>query len=144
MKREYHAADCLCTDCESHRLELIRRGATSADQGRKDDAEKNRTDLYPPASYLATCRALTYGEKKYAAWNWAKGIQYSRVYGALLRHLFAWFCGQHKDPESGLHHLDHAGCCLAFLQHYESDPRQYESYDDRPLEFIRCRTEATK
>jgi hypothetical protein len=107
------------------------------DQGRKDDGDKIRTDLYPPAAYLSSCRALTYGAGKYDAWNWTKGLAYTRVYGALLRHLFAWFCGEAKDPESGLHHLDHAGCCLAFLQHYESDLPQYRSFDDRPSYFKR-------
>ena len=101
-------------------------------QGRKDDQQKIRVDLYPPSAILATSRGLTYGEKKYAAWNWAKGIHYMRVYGALLRHLFAWVMGEKVDPESGLHHLDHAGCCLAFLQHYESDPERYKQFDDRP------------
>jgi len=101
-------------------------------EGRKDDQQKIRTDLYPPASYLSTCRGLTYGANKYEAWNWAKGIKYMRVYGALLRHLFAWVCGEKVDPESGLHHLDHAGCCLAFLQHYESDPARYKTFDDLP------------
>lgn len=101
-------------------------------EGRKDDSEKVRADLYSGSAYLATCRGLTYGAKKYAAWNWAKGILYARVYAALLRHLFAWWGGEEKDPESGLSHLDHAGCCLMFLQHYHEHPERYKGFDDRP------------
>lgn len=102
------------------------------DEGTKHDSNKVRTDLYPTASFLGTCRVLTHGAKKYAARNWEKGILYGRVYGALLRHLFAWWAGEDIDPESGEHHLDHAGCCIAFLQHYTKHPALYGSFDDRP------------
>lgn len=101
-------------------------------QGTKHDSNKVRTDLYPTASFLGTCRVLTHGAKKYAARNWEKGILFGRVYGALLRHLFAWWAGEDIDPESGEHHLDHAGCCIAFLQHYTKHPAHYGSFDDRP------------
>ena len=60
-------------------------------EGTKHDGEKIRTDLYPVASFLGTCRVLTHGAKKYAARNGEKGILFGRVYGALLRHLFAWW-----------------------------------------------------
>jgi hypothetical protein len=32
-----------------------------------------------------------------------------------MRHVHAWRAGETKDPESGLHHLAHAGCCLLFM-----------------------------
>jgi hypothetical protein len=38
-----------------------------------------------------------------------------RYFAALMRHLTAWWDGERADPESGLHHLAHAGCCLLFL-----------------------------
>lgn len=50
--------------------------------------------------------------------NWENGISWSRVFGALLRHLFAWWFRIDLDEKSKLHHLDHAMCCLAFLRHY--------------------------
>jgi hypothetical protein len=99
--------------------------------GRKDDGEKVRTDLYSIPAYLGTCRVLTFGAKKYAAWNWSKGILYMRIYGAILRHLFAWVTGEDNDPETGLPHLDHAACELMFLQHFTKDGK-YRQYDDRP------------
>lgn len=118
--------DHLCATCEA-------RVTAEAAAGRKDDQAKVRADLYSGTAYLATCRGLTYGVTKYAAWNWAKGLQYSRVFGALLRHLFAWYGGQERDAESGLSHLDHAGCCLMFLQHYHEKPAMYQRFDDRPI-----------
>lgn len=105
-------------------------------EGTKHDGDKIRTDLYPVASFLGTCRVLTHGAKKYAARNWEKGILFGRVYGALLRHLFAWWGGEDVDPESGEHHLDHAGCCIAFLQHYAKNPGSYAHFDDRPKQAV--------
>lgn len=99
--------------------------------GSKFDAEKIRTDLFSVDAYMGTCSVLTFGAHKYAAWNWSKGIQYMRVYGALLRHLMAWVRCEERDPETGLSHLDHAACCLMFLQHYSKHQVMYERFDDR-------------
>jgi hypothetical protein len=63
-------------------------------------------------------KVLQFGAKKYAPNNWRAGFVYSRLFGALLRHLFAWWRGQDTDPETGLSHLAHAGCCLLFLHHF--------------------------
>ena len=53
-----------------------------------------------------------------------------RVFGALMRHLWAWWAGETKDPETGISHLYHASCCLMFLAAYEA--RQIGT-DDRKL-----------
>mgnify|MGYP001558282212 CR=1 FL=1 len=47
--------------------------------------------------------------------NWEAGFDWSRPYDALQRHLTAWWEGEDLDPESGLSHLAHCGCCLLFL-----------------------------
>lgn len=85
------------------------------DSGQKFDADKIRMDLFPAAAIEEISKVLTFGAKKYAAHNWAKGIAYSRLLGAAFRHLFAYSRGEDKDPESGLSHLAHAGCCVVFL-----------------------------
>jgi len=46
-----------------------------------------------------------------------------------LRHLTAWWAGEDLDPESGLHHLAHAACCLMFLLEYT---QTHTELDDRP------------
>lgn len=104
----------------------------TSEAGRKDDQEKIRTDLYSVPAYLGTCAVLSFGAKKYAAWNWSKGIAYMRIYGAILRHLFAWVTGEECDKETGLSHLDHAACELMFLQHMTKHPERYRQFDDRP------------
>lgn len=84
---------------------------------RKDDSAKNRLELIPPEFIEATGRGMTYGAKKYAPGNWANGVglDHSRLYGAMQRHLNAYWSGEDIDPESGNCHLDHAACMLAFL-----------------------------
>ena len=90
---------------------------TEAAKPLKFDAEKVRLELLPPDFLVGVGKVLTFGAKKYAAGNWAigDGFEWSRLYGALLRHMLAWASGEDKDPESGLSHLYHAGCMLAFL-----------------------------
>lgn len=86
-------------------------------QPQKFDFDKVRLELLPPEFLEGIGKVLTFGAKKYAAGNWASGdgFDWSRLYGALLRHMMAWANGEDIDPESGLSHLYHAGCMLAFL-----------------------------
>jgi hypothetical protein len=83
----------------------------------KFDKEKIRLELIPPEFLWATGRGLSYGARKYSPGNWAtgEGFEWSRLYGALQRHLTQWNGGEDYDAESGNHHLDHACCMLAFL-----------------------------
>ncbi len=89
-------------------------------EGVKFDAGKPRYDLYPPEALEGTTKVLTFGAVKYADRNWEKGMSWGRVFGACMRHLWAWWKGEDTDPESGLPHLDHAACCIAFLQTYSA------------------------
>lgn len=100
-------------------------------QGAKFDTGKPMMDLLSSTAMTQVAEVLTFGAKKYAAHNWRKGIAYSRVYAALQRHLTAWNEGQELDPESGLSHLAHAGCCLMFLLEYSSKQEKYQKFDDR-------------
>ena len=87
-------------------------------EGRKNDTGKLRVDLLPVDALESVSEVLTFGAKKYADRNWEKGMSWSRVYGAGLRHLFAFWKGENSDPESGLPHLAHAMCCVMFLLSY--------------------------
>lgn len=98
-------------------------------QAQKFDSGKVMMELIPPELLEAVGTILTFGAQKYAARNWEQGMDWSRVYGALLRHLNAWWGGEELDPETGKSHLWHAGCCIAFLITYEQ--RQVGT-DDRP------------
>ena len=96
------------------------------------DAGKERLDLVPPEAIYGIARAFEDGMKKgYPVNNWLKGMSYTRQIGCILRHLFVWMLGRQKDPESGLHPLDHAICRLAMLVTYEAHPDRYVNFDDR-------------
>ena len=97
--------------------------------GKKNDQEKLRVDLLPVDVMTAVAGVLTHGAKKYGDRNWEGGIKYGRIYGAILRHLFAFWRGEDKDPESGLQHIDHAMCEMMFLS---AMAKRRPDMDDRP------------
>lgn len=78
-----------------------------------------------------TTAVLQFGAKKYAGHNWRKGMKWSYLVAAALRHLYAIKWGETNDPETGLPHTGHLGCCLAFLGEYAMHPALYGALDDR-------------
>jgi hypothetical protein len=100
-------------------------------EGTKNDDGKLPVDLVSPHFIMPTAEVLAFGVKKYEAYNWAKGILYSRVWSAMQRHLWAWWTREDLDEETRLNHLAHAACCLMFLMHYVYSD-SYTNYDDRP------------
>ncbi len=82
---------------------------------KKFDDDKLRMDLIPAPAMKALAEVLTFGARKYAPWNWSKGFNWSRLYGAQQRHMTEFWSGQDRDPETGLLHLAHALCCNVFL-----------------------------
>ena len=98
--------------------------------GLKYDAGKAPLSLIPYSAQYQEALVLAFGAKKYDSWNWSKGMQWSRLIDAALRHIGAYADGQDLDPESQLNHLAHARCCLGFLlDMVESFP---EGDDRRP------------
>lgn len=100
------------------------------DQSLKQDKDKIRLDLFPPEAMFAISDILTFGASKYRERGWEVGMDWSRVFGATLRHLYAWWGAKSNrtrenflfgelDVESGRSHLWHAGCCIVFLITYE-------------------------
>lgn len=118
------------TDTEAY-SRLANHTENKLTEGTKHDQDKIRTELFPLDVMLAISKVLTFGAKKYEDHNWKKGIKYTRLQGALLRHISAWANGEGLDPESKLPHLWHAGCCLTFLIYYEVHKDEYSDFDDR-------------
>jgi hypothetical protein len=99
----------------------------------KFDSDKPRLDLLPTYPLEEIAKVLAAGAVKYSEWNWTNGFKWSRLSGAALRHLFAHMRGEDKDPETGLSHLAHAGCCILFLIWHE---RHRKDLDDRHIDPI--------
>lgn len=99
--------------------------------GVKHDIGKNPLDLLPFGALEDVGRVLEFGAKKYSAWNWSKGMVYSRLIAASLRHIFAFAKGENNDPETGISHIAHALCCLLFLQEYINRGGDFTKFDDR-------------
>ena len=101
--------------------------------GARYNSGKTRFDLIPLTSLKSCANVFEFGAKKYAPWNWAKGMPWSVPYACMLRHLEAWYRGEDIDPESGESHLGHVMCNLVMLIHYEEF---YREGDDRPPKYL--------
>lgn len=111
---------------------LISAIAIKATDGVKHDIGKLRYDLMVWEFVEGITAVLTYGAHKYVSHNWkyVKGRRW-RYFGALMRHLIAWWNAAVKnnaelklDPDTKLSHLYHAGCCLAFLAWCDLNPAE--------------------
>lgn len=74
-----------------------------------------------------------YGRKKYAEWNWAKGMPWSAVMACAARHLMQMIDGEEIDAESKLPHRGHVFCNIVMLWTYH---RTYKAGDDRPASHL--------
>jgi len=101
-------------------------------EGTKNDSEKIRMDLIPYDALWEVGKVLTFGVnvKEYGERNWEKGITYSRVFGAMMRHATRWFFRFDNDEESRLSHMAHAVTCGMFLLVYQL--RKMKQFDNRP------------
>ena len=82
----------------------------------KADAGKLRISLVPTGIIRAIARVREYGVSKYGARESWREVERERYTDALLRHTLAWMDDPNgKDRESGLPHLWHMACNVAFL-----------------------------
>jgi hypothetical protein len=84
----------------------------------------------PPVAVAQCAMALMDGAEKYGAYNWReKAVRASIYVDACERHLLAWFDGEERAQDSGVHHLAHAMACLAILLDAQATGNLV---DDRP------------
>ena len=86
------------------------------DQQAKADSGKPNLSLVPKEIIYEIEKVRSFGVKKYKdPDNWKK-VELERYHEALLRHTLAiWEDVNAKDKESGLLHLSHIACNVAFL-----------------------------
>lgn len=92
---------------------------TESQSARKDDQQKLRYDLIPELPLRRLAEVYTIGAAKYGDSNWALGMKWSRLHGALMRHLEAWRRGEMLDPQDKQHHLASVAWCAFSLMEYE-------------------------
>lgn len=97
--------------------------------GVKYDTGKLPWHLLPGDALEEVVKVLDFGARKYRERNWEVGMKWSRCFGATMRHMWAYWRGEEKDPETGLSHLAHALCCVLFLLAYHL---RKVGEDDRP------------
>lgn len=84
--------------------------------GAKADTGKPHPSYVPVEIIEAVMRVREYGTAKYKSPDNWKTVEPERYHEALLRHVLrAWNDPYAVDPESGLLHLEHIACNVAFL-----------------------------
>jgi hypothetical protein len=72
-------------------------------------------------------RVLEFGEKKYTAGNWRKGMPTAELCESLLRHTFAFMQGEDNDPESGISHIGHIMSNAMFLAYNVKKKKEFDN-----------------
>lgn len=98
---------------------------TGGEKGTKDE----RFELLPWDQLGKIARHYAVGAEKYADNNWRKGYDWSLSFGAMQRHLAAFWSGEDFDEETGSPHLAAAAFhCFALMLFMDA----YPELDDRP------------
>ena len=105
---------------EHYKTHVMGQWGMSEQPINKYDTGKLRIDLVPPAIIEAVAEIREYGNNKYKDPDSWKTVEPYRYIAALGRH----FCEYLRDPqsvdaESGISHLKHMACNIAFLLELE-------------------------
>lgn len=87
-----------------------------------------RFDRISFATLIEVAKIFTFGADKYEANNWRKGLKWSRIFGALMRHSSAWCLGEDNDPE---HDITHLAACLWACLIIINFTKTRKDFDDR-------------
>lgn len=82
---------------------------------KKESQGKPKLSLVSKESLIAEAKALEYGLQKYDKHNYKKGMDWSLLLDATLRHISEFNSGTDLDKESSLNHLWHAKSNLGML-----------------------------
>jgi hypothetical protein len=109
----------VCVQCDKYNQsikDIVKKSSLNRGDEKKHDEGKPMWDLLPWRQLAKIVDVMTFGANKYGPHQW-KEVEdgKNRYFAALMRHLTAYRRGEKIDPESGIHHLAHAGCCLLFM-----------------------------
>ena len=92
-------------------------------QTAKADAGKMRPTLCPVSAITAITAVRMFGNKKYGSDDNWRTVEPDRYRNAAYRHWLAYLNGEKCDAESGLPHLWHLACNIAFLIEFEKEEK---------------------
>lgn len=102
---------------------------TVSSTGGEKGVKPARYDLIPAGPLRQVAEHYGKGAEKYDARNWERGYEWSKSFGALMRHAWQFWAGENIDEETGSHHgaaiVFHA---LALIEFGDTHPE----FDDRP------------
>ena len=112
--RKFDSMKCpYCARVESDTMDMLYEEAVQKHPAATSGAMREKLaatpyDLMPfQETVEAYCRVAEFGAKKYAPWNWSKGLSRVQLLGSMFRHAFAYLRGEDHDKETGLLHTDH-------------------------------------
>lgn len=104
---------------------------TERDQTMKMDGGKLMMELIPTSATRSLAKVLTYGAKKYKPNGWRE-VEMDRYVGALMRHFEAFRDDPLSvDEESGMLHIEHALCNVAFLNEFTHQRKDQHPVSDQ-------------
>ena len=105
----------------ANREYLLKIGETN-DQSVKADAGKPRLTLVPQRILYDIAEVREYGINKYGKKESWRKVEIERYRDAAFRHFLSYLKNpQGVDEESGLKHIKHLACNIAFLCELEDD-----------------------
>ena len=105
--------------------------------GLKHDGGKLRLDLVPPELIEAVGAVMTHGAEKYGEESY-RNVEPKRYRAALMRHICKWLKNPYgKDEDSGLPHLWHIACNVAFLIELDKEDKKHVQTTDE--DYMLCK-----
>jgi hypothetical protein len=87
-------------------------------------------ELIPDTALAEVALGFFEGASKYGRYNWRiAGVRASIYVAAVRRHIAKWWNGENQDPDTRIHHLGNAICCLMIILDAEICQKLK---DDRP------------
>lgn len=84
-------------------------------KGKKYDSGKPTPQFIDPMVLMEEGAVMGFGAHKYEEWNYIHGMKFSRLIGAMFRHLLWFSLGVDNDKETQLSHLAHVRACAGML-----------------------------
>ena len=94
---------------------ITEEGYARLNQEAKADYGKAKLSLVPTEIIRAIADVREYGNQKYKSPDNWKQVDKQRFIDALYRHWLAYIDGEKVDKESGIEHIKHVACNLAFI-----------------------------